>query len=368
MQILTVIGARPQFIKAAVVSKALRERPGLNEFLVHTGQHFDLNMSGIFFEQMGIAKPDANLGISGGSHAEMTGEMLVQIERLIIQTKPHVVLVYGDTNSTLAGALSAAKLCCPVAHVEAGLRSDNRKMPEEINRIITDHVSDLLFAPTEDSIRTLIQEGIPTTKIVRTGDVMLDASLLFGELAGKNSKIMHELELEEKKFALCTFHRAENVDHPENLEWIVKGLTQVAERTEVVIPMHPRTRQRMNSFGLMEEISKSAKVCAPLGYLDILQLEKHSSIILTDSGGIQKEAFFNRVPCVTLRTETEWKELLSGGHNRLAVPLEDSIVEKFTQAQESDCDWSVDLYGNGKSSSTIVDALSENYGPNEPVL
>ncbi len=362
MNILTVIGARPQFIKAAVVSKIVRERSGLKEFLVHTGQHFDKNMSEIFFEQMGITQPDANLGISGGSHAEMTGEMLVQIEQLIIQNKPQVVLVYGDTNSTLAGALAAAKLCCPVAHVEAGLRSGNRKMPEEINRIITDHLSDLLFAPTKDSGHTLLKEGIPTSKIVQTGDVMLDASLLFGELAAKSSKIIHELELEEKKFALCTFHRAENVDHRERLEWIVEGLNEVAERMQVVIPMHPRTRQRMDSFGLMAKVSPRAKICPPLGYLDILQLEKHSAMILTDSGGMQKEAFFNRVPCVTLRTETEWKELLIGGHNRLAIPLVDSIWEKISQVQKSDLDWSVDLYGNGKSSSTIVDALLENYG------
>ena len=361
MKILTVVGARPQFIKSAMVSRVFKERGGLTEFLVHTGQHFDENMSEIFFEQMGMAKPDANLGISGGSHAEMTSGMLVRLERLIIQVKPQAVLVYGDTNSTLAGALASAKLQCPVAHVEAGLRSYNRKMPEEINRIITDHLSDLLFAPTEDSVGSLLREGIPRSKIVRTGDVMLDASLNFGKISEKSSKILQNLGLEEKGYALCTFHRAENVDHRDNLEWLIDGLNQVSEDMTVVLPMHPRTQQRIDSFSLMQKLSKKVKVCSPLGYLDILQLQKHSSMILTDSGGMQKEAFFHQVPCVTLRTETEWKELLTEGHNRLAVPMKDSISEKVSQVRESILDWSFDFYGDGNSARTIVDALFEKY-------
>ena len=228
MKVLTVIGARPQFIKAAVVSNALRTK-GINEFLVHTGQHFDDNMSKVFFDEMGISKPQVNLGISRCTHGSMTGEMLIEVEKLMMEQKPDWVLVYGDTNSTLAGSLAASKLNIPCAHVEAGLRSDNRKMPEEINRILTDHASDILFAPTSTAHKRLLSEGIPQNKIVRTGDVMLDAALTFRKVAQEKSSIIKDLALEGKRFALCTLHRAENVDHLKTLKWIVEELNQVSK-------------------------------------------------------------------------------------------------------------------------------------------
>ena len=356
MKVLTVIGARPQFIKSAVVSKAFLDR-GINEFLVHTGQHFDENMSKVFFDEMGINKPDAFLGISGGSHGAMTGEMLMRIEDLIIQQEPKWFVVYGDTNSTLAGALAASKLNTPCAHVEAGLRSDNRRMPEEINRILTDHASDLLFAPTETANNRLISEGIAKNKIIRTGDVMLDAAIHYGKIAKVQSDIINILSLAEAKYALCTLHRAENVDDPKTLTWIVEGLSELSNNMAVILPLHPRTRIRLREFSLFEELNSKIRIIDPLGFLDILALQKSASVIVTDSGGMQKEAFFQKRPCVTVRTETEWIELLTGGHNRLATPLKDSILSKVDDALATNLDWSVNLYGDGNSSKTIAEAL-----------
>ncbi len=356
MKVLTVIGARPQFVKAAVVSNSLRESNS-DEYLVHSGQHFDDNMSKVFFDEMKIKEPNAYLGISGGSHGSMTGQMLIKIEELIIQEKPDWVLVYGDTNSTLAGALAASKLNIPCAHVEAGLRSDNRRMPEEINRILTDHACDLLFAPTETANDRLISEGIPHDKIVRTGDVMLDASIHYGEIGQERSKIISTLSLDHSKFALCTLHRAENVDDPKTLAWIVEGLSELSISMTVVLPLHPRTRMRLNDFSLFEKLNSKIKIIDPLGFLDILALQKAASVIVTDSGGMQKEAYFQKKPCVTVRTETEWIELLSGGHNRLANPLKDSMLYKVDDALAANLDWSVNLYGDGNSSKTIAEAL-----------
>ncbi len=356
MKILTVIGARPQFIKAAVVSNAFRAR-NIEEFLVHTGQHFDENMSKVFFDEMGISKPQANLGISGGTHGKMTGEMLIEVEKLILEQKPDWVLVYGDTNSTLAGSLAASKLNVPCAHVEAGLRSDNRNMPEEINRILTDHASDLLFAPTQTAFNRLLSEGIGEEKIVRTGDVMLDAARSFEKIAFANSSILSDLNLSGQSFVLSTLHRAENVDDPEILEWIVNGLIETSKEMAIVLPLHPRTKAKLKEFGLFEKISSEIKLIPPVGFLDILVLQASSSLILTDSGGMQKEAFFQKKPCVTVRTETEWIELLEGGHNRLAKPKVDSIMEKITGATEANIDWTIDLYGDGHSSETIADSL-----------
>jgi UDP-GlcNAc3NAcA epimerase len=335
MKLFSVIGARPQFVKAAVVSRALKKHDGVEEFLVHTGQHFDENMSRVFFDEMGIPQPSANLGVSGGSHGSMTGQMLIQIEELIMEQKPDCVLVYGDTNSTLAGALAASKLNVPCAHVEAGLRSDNRAMPEEINRILTDHACDLLFAPTAEAVRRLAGEGIAGDKVVRTGDVMLDAALVFGEKARSQSTILERLSLREKGFALCTLHRAENVDSRDVLEWLIKGLGEVAEVLPMILPIHPRTRARLKEFELLDGLSSEIRVVDPVGYLDILQ----------------------EVPCVTLRSETEWTELLPGGHNRLARPMIESISEKAEEALSSDPDWSIDLYGDGHSSELIVSAI-----------
>lgn len=360
MKVFSVIGARPQFVKAAVVSKALMEKTGTSEFLVHTGQHFDDNMSQVFFEEMGIPKPSANLGISGGGHGAMTGQMLLKIEELLVDESPDCVLVYGDTNSTLAGALAASKLNVPCAHVEAGLRSENRAMPEEINRILTDHACDLLFAPTEEAVKRLNREGIADEKVVRTGDVMLDAALLFGEKSRSKSTILDRLSLREKGFALCTLHRAENVDSRDVLNWLIEGLGQVAENLPVVLPVHPRTLARMKEFELMDQLASEIKIVDPVGYLDILRLESSASLIMTDSGGMQKEAFFQKVPCVTLRSETEWIELLPGGHNRLVRPMIESISEKAEEALSSNPDWSVDLYGDGNSSETIAQAIIDH--------
>ena len=356
MKLLTVLGARPQFIKAAVVSNALRAR-NIEEFLIHTGQHFDKNMSKVFFDEMGISEPQANLGISGGTHGKMTGEMLVEVEKLVIEQKPDWVLVYGDTNSTLAGSLAASKLNVPCAHVEAGLRSDNRNMPEEINRILTDHASDLLFAPTQTAFNRLLSEGIAEEKIVRTGDVMLDAARSFEKVALANSSILSDLNLTGQSFVLSTLHRAENVDDPEILEWIVNGLIETSKEMPIVLPLHPRTKEKLKEFGLFEKISSEIKLIPPVGFLDILVLQSSSSLIVTDSGGMQKEAFFQKKPCVTVRTETEWIELLEGGHNRLAKPKVDSIMEKIAGAVEANIDWTIDLYGDGHSSETIADSL-----------
>ena len=358
MKILSVIGARPQFIKASVVSNALKTM-GVNEFLVHTGQHFDENMSKVFFDEMGISNPQANLGVSGGTHGAMTGEMLIEVEKLMIEQKPDWVLVYGDTNSTLAGSVAASKLSIPCAHVEAGLRSDNRKMPEEINRILTDHASDLLFAPTEIAHKRLLSEGVSDDKIVRTGDVMLDASITFGKVAQENSTIIEDLALKEQPFALCTIHRAENVDSLTTLEWIVEELNQVSETINLVLPLHPRTKAKLEQFSLFEKLSSNVKLIEPVGFLDVLSLQQSSSIIITDSGGMQKEAFFQKKPCVTVRTETEWVELLDNGHNRLAKPMVDPISQKVDEALNATLDWSDELYGNGQSSKTIAKALLE---------
>ena len=358
MKLLTVLGARPQFIKAAVVSNALREHE-INESLVHTGQHFDENMSKIFFDEMRISKPKANLGISGGTHGSMTGEMLVELEKLMIEQKPDWVLVYGDTNSTLAGSVAASKLNIPCAHVEAGLRSDNRKMPEEINRILTDHASDLLFAPTEIAYKRLLSEGIPQYKIVRNGDVMLDAALTFGKVAQEKSTIIKDLDLEKQPFALCTLHRAENVDNLNTLTWMVEQLNQVSEKIKIVLPLHPRTKAKLEQFSLFEKLSSNIKLINPVGFLDVLSLQQSSSIMITDSGGMQKEAFFQKKPCVTVRTETEWVELLDDGHNRLAKPMVDPLSQKVDEALNATLDWSVELYGNGQSSKTIAKTLLE---------
>ena len=358
MKLFTVIGARPQFIKAAVVSKALREH-NINEFIVHSGQHFDENMSEVFFDEMGIPKPQANLGISGGTHGSMTGQMLIEIEKFMMEQKPDWVLVYGDTNSTLAGSVAASKLSIPCAHVEAGLRSDNRKMPEEINRILTDHASDLLFAPTDAANQRLLSEGISENKIVRTGDVMLDAAVTFGKVAKEKSTIIKDLALENQRFALCTLHRAENVDHLNSLTWMVEQLNQVSEKIVLVLPLHPRTKLKLEEFSLLEKLSSNIRLIKPIGFLDVLSLQQASCIIITDSGGMQKEAFFQNKPCVTIRTETEWIELLDGGHNRLAKPMVDPITQKVDEALNASLDWSVELYGDGHSSETIAKALLE---------
>ena len=356
MKIVTVVGARPQFIKAAVLCRALDDA-GLQEFLLHTGQHYDPNMSDVFFGELGIPCPAKNLGIGSGAHGRQTGRMLEGIEQELVDVKPDWLLVYGDTNSTIAGALAASKLHVPVAHVEAGLRSYNRRMPEEINRVLTDHCSDLLFAPTETAVANLKQEGIDGDHVVRCGDVMLDAARFYGVRAEQRSEIMTRLALDDGDYILATVHRAENTDDSRRLEAILAGLAEVARQVTVLWPVHPRTRPRIES---MPRYTERLRLIDPVGYLDMVMLEKHARLITTDSGGVQKEAFFHGVPCVTLREETEWVELVEGGFNRLVPPNDSSLVaEGLMDAMETMArpDPAVGIYGEGHAGKQIVETL-----------
>jgi UDP-GlcNAc3NAcA epimerase len=314
IRILTVVGARPQFIKAAVVSRAIREADDMEEVLVHTGQHFDDAMSAVFFRELDIPPPQAHFAIHGGRHGEMTGRMLEAIERAIIDHSPHWVLVYGDTNSTLAGALAAAKLHVPVAHVEAGLRSFNRAMPEEINRVLTDHVSTLLLCPTAVSIANLAREGI-TRGVVHVGDVMHDAMrFAMARARAGGSQILSRLSLTHGNFTLATVHRAENTDASERLARILAALREAARDRPVVMPLHPRTRAALAKAGLATD---PIRIIDPVGYIDMAALLDGCALVMTDSGGLQKEAYFARRPCITLRNETEWVETVEHGWNRL---------------------------------------------------
>ncbi len=309
------MGARPQFIKAAPVSKELKAA-GHQEYLIHTGQHYDYGMSQVFFEEMNIPEPNVNLSVGSGNHGWQTAQMLIGIEKVLLAEKPDWVLVYGDTNSTLAGALAAAKLHISLAHVEAGLRSFNREMPEEHNRVLTDHCADLLFCPTQTAVDNLAKEGV-TQGVYLVGDTMYDAILQFGEIARQYSTILKDLGLQPKKYLLATVHRASNTDDPENLRNILGAFAEIEE--PIIFPVHPRTRQKITEFGLLNLQSKikNPKFIDPLGYLDMLMLEQSARLILTDSGGVQKEAYFFRVPCITLRMETEWVETVQTGWNTI---------------------------------------------------
>lgn len=355
--VVTVVGARPQFIKASVVSDALRVH-GISETLVHTGQHYDENMSAVFFEELGIPKPAHHLGIGSASHGAQTGRMLDAIEKVLVAERPDWVLVYGDTNSTLAGALAAAKLHVPVAHVEAGLRSFNRRMPEEVNRVLTDHCSDLLFAPTTTAVEHLRREGIPEERIDLVGDVMFDVALKFGDLARARSTALRDLGLHEGGYVLATIHRAENTDSPARLRAIVGGLARIADSMPVVLPLHPRTKAVLERDGLAAAMGK-VQVTAPLGYLDMVMLEKSARCIATDSGGVQKEAYFHSVPCVTLRDETEWVELVQSGWNRLVAPIDPSLIASAVlEAASSRPRGEKTLYGDGHAAEKIVARLA----------
>jgi UDP-GlcNAc3NAcA epimerase len=355
LKLLHIVGARPQFIKLAPILKAI-ERHNQNhpdrriqEILVHTGQHYDYEMSQVFFDELGLKAPDYHLDVGSGTHGYQTGEMLKHIEEVILKEKPDLVMVYGDTNSTLAGALAAAKLHIPIAHVEAGLRSFNRKMPEEINRVLTDHVSDLLFCPTQTAVENLRREGIEKG-VHLVGDVMYDAVLLYLDLAEKKSEIMERLGLEPKSYALATVHRAGNTDQPERLRAIFEGLERVAkEGLSVILPLHPRTRKQLNTLGMH---LKKVQVLDPVSYLDMLVLEKNARAILTDSGGVQKEAFFFRVPCVTLRKETEWVETVETGWNTLVGCNPGRMVQATLEARPGI--ESVWPYGDGRAAERIV--------------
>ena len=353
--IATIVGARPQFIKVAPVSKALRETGAVREILIHTGQHYDASMSDVFFEELGIGKPDHQLDVHGGGHGAMTGAMMQKLEPVLQESGPDYVLVYGDTNSTLAGALVAAKLHIPVAHVEAGLRSFNRAMPEEINRIVADQLADILFASTEVAVRNLAREGVAADRIHSVGDVMFDAALQFAEIArARGGGVLEKLGLKPKHYVLATVHRAENTDSLERLGAIVDALEEVAATIPVVLPLHPRTEGRMKAANLA--FSK-VRTVPPVGYLDMVALEAEAAAIATDSGGVQKEAFFYRVPCVTLRDETEWVELVDLGWNRLAPPSAGGLAAAILAAPGS-TGRDAQPYGDGKAAEAIASILA----------
>lgn len=347
---MTVVGARPQFIKAATVSRALLACPDMTEILVHTGQHFDRNMSDVFFDEMEIQRPDHYLGVSGGCHGQMTGRMLERIETLLKNERPDSVMVYGDTNSTLAGALAAAKLHIPVAHVESGLRSFNRRMPEEINRVLTDHVSRWLFCPTEQAVHNLRAEGLEKegVEIAQVGDVMQDAALYYRDRARSPAELPDEFLT--KGFALATVHRAENTDDPRRLREIVEALNSLHTRVPVVLPLHPRTARCIRAERLRLDVCK----LGPVSYLEMIWLLEHCLLVLTDSGGLQKEAWFFHKPCVTLRDETEWVELITTGTNRLAGADTSSILDLADAALSVKGDFSAELYGGGQAAACIV--------------
>lgn len=351
-KLVTVVGARPQFIKAATVSRAIGKRSDVREVLVHTGQHYDANMSKVFFEEMAIPQPDYNLGVGGGNHGAMTGRQLEKIEEVLLIEKPDWLLVYGDTNSTLAGALAAAKLHIPVAHVEAGLRSFNRRMPEEINRILTDHAANLLFAPTATARHHLLREGIADEKIHVVGDVMYDAVTFYRQYAAE-PVWFGSLNVRKEEFLLCTIHRAENTDNPVRLRSIFNGLGEI--RFPVILPLHPRTLKKLDELAI--HVADNIHVTAPVGYLEMIWLEMNSRLIATDSGGVQKEAYFQGRPCVTLRDETEWVELVNAGWNIIAPPVSERWIDALTKIESMKTRQSVD-YGNGSAAASMVDILA----------
>jgi UDP-GlcNAc3NAcA epimerase len=373
MKVVTIVGARPQFIKAEAVTRACqrynqrcRFNRRLQEILIHTGQHYDYLMDKIFFEELDLPKPNYHLGVGSGSHGRQTGMMLERIEAVLVKEKPEVVVVYGDTNSTLAGALSAAKLNIPVAHVEAGLRSFNRTMPEEINRLLTDHLSTFLFCPTDQAVRNLLREGIKDGKgkmVKKVGDVMYDSILYYLKLSERKSTILKDLgfdtshESRVTSYYLATLHRAENTDDPKRLESILKALNEIGRNTPVVLPLHPRTKKMIETYHLFSEF-KNIKFIEPVSYLNMLKLEKNAKAILTDSGGVQKEAYWLKVPCLTLREETEWVETIKSGWNVLVgigvkrIVKEVSHTEKRRRYLKGNR-----VFGDGKASQKIVQIL-----------
>ncbi|WP_286883310.1 non-hydrolyzing UDP-N-acetylglucosamine 2-epimerase [Aneurinibacillus sp. UBA3580] len=351
-KIVTIVGARPQFVKLAPVSRALRGK--FQEVIVNTGQHYDHNMASVFFEELNIPRPDYDLEVGSASHGKQTGMMLDKIEQLLLSEKPDAVLVYGDTNSTLAGALAASKLHIPLFHIEAGLRSFNKRMPEEINRILTDHVSTLLFAPTETAVSNLQKESI-VHHVYNVGDVMYDAVLYNVNIAEEKCKLF-DFNVESKQFYLATIHRAENTDDKEILRSIVESLISI--KNDVIFPLHPRTKAKLEEFHLFDLFKFSnVKVIDPVSYLEMLTLEKHAKGIITDSGGVQKEAYFMQVPCYTLRNETEWIETVECGWNQLVNPQSDNLADIIENQEKRE--YVPNLFGDGKSSHTIVEKIEQ---------
>jgi UDP-N-acetylglucosamine 2-epimerase len=377
MEIVTIVGARPQFIKAAAVSRALemynrksRPKRKIREILVHTGQHYDYLMNRVFFEELEIPEPDYNLGVGSGPHGKQTGIMLERVEAVLEKEKPDFVVVYGDTNSTLAGALAASKMNIPIAHVEAGLRSHNRIMPEEINRLLTDHLSTFLFCPTNEAVKNLATEGIKPgrEKVVKNvGDVMYDSILHYSRMAETKSTILKDLGLVKLKthnsklitpqYYLATLHRAENTDNPKKLKSIFGAFEKIGETIPVILPLHPRTRKMMNIDHFLLDPSK-VKLIDPVSYLNMLALEKNAKAILTDSGGVQKEAYWFRVPCFTLREETEWVETLRDGRNMLVGTESQKVVKVVNRLKRRKMiNKRTNLFGDGKAGEKIIQLL-----------
>jgi UDP-GlcNAc3NAcA epimerase len=369
MKIVTVVGARPQFIKAAAVSRAIARfnraeilktgtpaRPALTEIIVHTGQHYDDGMSAIFFRELKVPKPHYCLEVGSGSHGWQTGQMLTKLEKVLVQENPDVVLVYGDTNSTLAGALAAAKIHIPVAHVEAGLRSFNRAMPEEINRVLTDHMSDLLFCPSQTAVDNLAREGL-TEGVHVVGDVMYDALKFMADHGGGGANILEQLQVKPNSFLLATLHRAENTDNPERLFKIISALDELSRDEPVVMPLHPRTLKCLNDVGILAGKlgNSNMKIIEPVGYTTMLTLEKSARMILTDSGGMQKEAYWLGIPCITLRDETEWVETVENGWNILAGANPAQIIRSVRSFRPPPN--RMPLYGDSKTAERIIEAL-----------
>jgi UDP-GlcNAc3NAcA epimerase len=354
IKILTVIGARPQFVKAGALSRAFDKNDQIEEVIVHTGQHFDVNMSDVFFDEMNIPKPKYNLQINSLDHGAMTGRMLEGIEEIIKAEKPNLLLVYGDTNSTLAGALAAKKLHVKVAHVEAGLRSFNMDMPEEVNRILTDRISDFLFCPTDTAIDNLNKEGYKNidTHVIKSGDVMQDAAYFYAEMSAEKSTAIADLGIEN--FCLATLHRAENTNDAQKLEGIVNALNHIHTNViPVVLPLHPRTKGKLEAYGLKLNV----KLIDPVGYFDMIELIKGCDLVMTDSGGLQKEAFFFKKNCVTMREQTEWVELIAAGVNVLVGSDQTEIIAKTSEMLNRSSDFEKDLYGNGKACENIINHI-----------
>jgi UDP-GlcNAc3NAcA epimerase len=375
MKIVAIVGARPQFIKAGAVNRAIKElnkrRKRIREIWVHTGQHYDYLMDKVFFDELKLPKPDYHLGVGSGSHAKQTGLMLERIETVLKKERPETVIVYGDTNSTLAGALAAAKLNIPVSHVEAGLRSYNQAMPEEINRLLTDHLSTFLFCPTDRAVRNLLKEGIKDgrTRIVKNvGDVMYDSILYYSKIAEKKSTILYDLNLVNPrseirifKYYLATLHRAENTNDPKRLKSILEALNKIGKKTPTVLPLHPRTKKLMEVYHFSRRF-RNIQFIEPVSYFDMLELEKNAKAILTDSGGIQKEAYWFRVPCLTLREETEWVETVRSGWNELVGTEPKNIIRAVHHlGMRKHSRKNTNIFGDGKASEKIVELLVKSF-------
>lgn len=356
IKVISIVGARPQFVKASVISREIAHHKNIKEVIIHTGQHFDKNMSDIFFDEMSIPYPDYNLNINGMSHGAMTGQMLEKIEGILIEEKPDWVLVYGDTNSTLAGALAAKKLHMKVAHIEAGLRSYNMHMPEEINRILTDRISDILFCPTSQAVKNLEDEGFKNfpVKIEQVGDIMLDAAIFYSARE-KNINLNTP-----DKFVLCTIHRAENTDNEQRLTSIFSALEEIAKESFVVLPLHPRTKIKLKQIKYDFDNS-CIQFISPVGYLEMIHLLKNCEMVITDSGGVQKEAYFFKKQCITIRDETEWVELIDAGCNVLAGANKNVIIEHYKKNKTKSFDlFDDELYGKGDAGKIIVNKILES--------